>query len=631
MQSLSQTVNETNSRRFVQALLSSNRNASSRWKVLSSIQNFILVWLNSNIDEFNDDFRNSITKLRRIVNRIDRFTDVNQCADFLTKIEKEKIFIIVSGSLGQSAVPDIHDMPQVDSIYVFCEDRSKHSQWAENWTKVKGVFTEIDSIYDVLKRDTQQCDRDSTTISVTSGDLNRLDPSFMYTQLLKDILIDMVHDEEERKELADFCRQNYHDNPTELKIIDEFEKDYHEHTPLWWYTLECFTYKMLNRALRMQEVQNILKMGFFLRDVHRNIVELHSQTKHDSPFTVYRGQNLSHNDFSKIQKNNGGLLAFNNFLSTSLNEDVSLGFIRNSPYNPEMVKILFKMTINPSTSSAPFASLKQVSAFENEEEILFSMHTVFRIHEIKKLEDSAWQVDLVLTTDNDEELKQLTEHIRKETQKLTPWNRLGQILFRMGNFSEAEGLYQILCERTSNGDKIELSEYYYWLGRIKNAQGDYTKALDFCEKSLEIRANSVPPNHLALAATYSSIATVYNNMQEYSKALKLSQKSLEIRQTFLPPNHPDLAGSYNAIASVHENMGEYSKALELYQTSLEIRQKSLPPNHPDLAAYYNNIASVYQNMGEYEKAFELSQKSREIQQKSLPSNHPDPSTFSFTR
>ncbi|CAF4646169.1 unnamed protein product [Rotaria sp. Silwood2] len=289
------------------------------------------------------------------------------------------------------------------------------------------------------------------------------------------------------------------------------------------------------------------------------------------------------------------------------------------------------MFIDPSTSSAPFASLRRVSAYENEEEILFSMHTVFRFVDIKQLEDLVWQVDLVLTADNDEELKELTEHIRKETRKLTPWNRLGQILFRMGNFNEAEGLYRALCERTSDDNETELSEYYYWLGRIKNAQGDYTKALDFCEKSLEIRENSVPSNHLALAATYSSIASVYSNMQEYSKALKLSEKSLEIRQKFLPPNHPDLAGSYNAIASVHENIGEYSKALELYQTSLEIRQKSLPPNHPDLAAYYENIASVYQNMGEYEKAFELFQKSHEIQQKSLPSNHPNPSTFSFTR
>ncbi|CAF4646156.1 unnamed protein product, partial [Rotaria sp. Silwood2] len=36
--------------------------------------------------------------------------------------------------------------------------------------------------------------RDSTTVSVTSGDLNRLNPSFMYTQLLKETLIDMAHE-----------------------------------------------------------------------------------------------------------------------------------------------------------------------------------------------------------------------------------------------------------------------------------------------------------------------------------------------------------------------------------------------------------------------------------------------------
>ena len=36
-------------------------------------------------------------------------------------------------------------------------------------------------------------------------------------------------------------------------------------------------------------------------------------------------------------------------------------------------------------------------------------------------------------------------------------------------------------------------------------------------------------------------------MGEYSKALSSHEKALEIRQQSLPPNHPDLASSYNNI------------------------------------------------------------------------------------
>jgi tetratricopeptide (TPR) repeat protein len=50
-----------------------------------------------------------------------------------------------------------------------------------------------------------------------------------------------------------------------------------------------------------------------------------------------------------------------------------------------MIGILFTMSIDPSVSSAPFASIREVSHFQTEEEILFSMHIVFRIGEITKL------------------------------------------------------------------------------------------------------------------------------------------------------------------------------------------------------------------------------------------------------
>src|SRR3984957_16921242 len=302
---------------------------SARPSRIRIAQNFTLIWLDSNINESDIDFKYSLTQLRQIVNTIDTFTDADQCVNFFIELKDEKMFIIVSGALGQSIVPLIHDVSQLDSIYVFCGNKSKHEQWAKEWTKVKGVFTKIDMICDTLQRDTQQCDRDSTSITVTSGDLNRLDPSFMYTQLLKEILIEMDHDvKKAKKELTKFCRHVYQESERQLQIIDEFRRGYHEHTPIWWYTRECFTYQMLNRALRTQEVEIIIKMGFFLRDIHRQIEELHSQAEHHGVFTVYRGQGMSNIDFENIKKNKGGLLAFNNFLSTSLNEQVSLRFAR---------------------------------------------------------------------------------------------------------------------------------------------------------------------------------------------------------------------------------------------------------------------------------------------------------------
>ncbi|CAF4555589.1 unnamed protein product [Rotaria magnacalcarata] len=74
-------------------------------------------------------------------------------------------------------------------------------------------------------------------------------------------------------------------------------------------------------------------------------------------------------------------------------------------------------------------------------------------------------------------------------------------------------------------------------------------------------------------------------MGEYSKALEYYEKSLKIREISLPPTHPDLAQSYNNIGGVYYNMGEYSKALPLLEKTLDIFRKSLPSTHPHIENY----------------------------------------------
>ena len=71
------------------------------------------------------------------------------------------------------------------------------------------------------------------------------------------------------KQSSRFVAKTYQGNPSELKVVEEFGRDYRPHTAVWWYTRECFTYQMLNRALRCLEGDIIVDMGFFIHDLHR--------------------------------------------------------------------------------------------------------------------------------------------------------------------------------------------------------------------------------------------------------------------------------------------------------------------------------------------------------------------------
>jgi tetratricopeptide (TPR) repeat protein len=601
---------------------------------MKMVQNVLLIWLDSNIDDNNEDCRNTVVQLRRVVNDINTFGDGEQCIQFINTINDNKVCMIISGSLGEHIVPQVHNMSQVDSIFIFCGNKKRHEQWTKEWSKIKGVFTEITPICEALKQASQQCEQNAISISfvATNGDANsknldRLDPMFMYTQIMKEILLTIKFEQKHFQEYIDYCRDVFEDNRDELKNVDKLQRKYRDKKPIWWYTYECFLYPMLNRALRMSDVDIIIKMGFFIGDLHRQIEILHKKQfgghKIGKTLTVYRGQGMSKTDFDQLTNTKGGLMSFNNFLSTSKDRNVSLRFARKALTDPDSVGILFVMSIDPSQSTTPFASINGVSYFEDkEDEVLFSMHTVFRIGGIKPMGENhrLVQVDLTLTADNDKDLRMLTDRIREETFPNTEgWYRLGSMLYDMGQFQIAQQVYETMLEQST--DESEKGNIYCLLGMIKQGQGEYQEAITFHEKSLEIYKKTLPPNHPNLGASYANIGLVYYSMGDYPKALLSHEKALEIQQQSLPANHPDLGGSYNNIGSVYEDMGDYPKALLSHEKALEIQQQSLPANHPDLGGSYNNIGSVYEDMGDYPKALSSHEKALAIQQQSLPSNH----------
>ncbi|UJR18009.1 hypothetical protein I4U23_004910 [Adineta vaga] len=158
--------------------------------------------------------------------------------------------------------------------------------------------------------------------------------------------------------------------------------------------------------------------------------------------------------------------------------NVSLQFARDALENPNTTGILFVIKVDPLQSSTPFASINAVGYYGDEEdEILFSMHSVFRIQNIKLMRGNQrlYQVDVILTSENDNELRILTERIRKDMKGLTEWYGLGEILCKMGYVDKADQIYLVLLNRSR--DDREKADIYHQLGGIKDHRGEYRDAI----------------------------------------------------------------------------------------------------------------------------------------------------------
>ncbi|CAF3327844.1 unnamed protein product [Rotaria socialis] len=306
--------------------------------------------------------------------------------------------------------------------------------------------------------------------------------------------------------------------------------------------------------------------------------------------------------------------------------DISFLFADSARQKSNTVGILFTIEIDLSISTIPYASLKDISYYSKkqnaEEEILFSMHTIYQIGHIKQIDNNFWEVNLVLTNGNDVQLKLLTAHAREELGGTDEKHALVPLLFKMGELKKAEEIAFALIQSTSELNLNDTMYYsFFYLGQVKYAVGDYSTALSYFEKAISIAEIFFSSYHSTLAVFYNDIGLCYNSTDNHSAALLYYEKALNIQENHPISNHSHLAATYMNTALAYVSMGDYAKALSFYEKAKTMQEEILPPIHPDLATCYNNISKTYSSKGQYKVALSFSEKVRHIREKNLPSNH----------
>ena len=211
----------------------------------------------------------------------------------------------------------------------------------------------------------------------------------------------------------------------------------------------------------------------------------------------------------------------------------------------------------------------------------------------------------------------------------TSYNNIGSVYDSLGEYVKALEYYEKSLDislEIYGESHSDVAISYNNIGGVYNSLGEYVKALECHEKSLDIKLEVYGESHPDVAISYNNIGLVYASLGEYAKALEYSGKSLDISLEIYGESHPYVAASYNNIGSVYKGLGEYAKALEYHEKSLTIRLEIYGESHPDVATSYNNIGLVYASLGEYAKSLEYNEKSLDIRLEIYGESHPDVAT-----
>lgn len=100
---------------------------------------------------------------------------------------------------------------------------------------------------------------------------------FLWHRLFHYLILDALSDEIAKRQMVAVCQKYYARNAKTVQEIDEFERDYSRDHVLQWYTRECFASRMVNSALKTEDLAQLHNFQFFISDLSKHLAHKHKK------------------------------------------------------------------------------------------------------------------------------------------------------------------------------------------------------------------------------------------------------------------------------------------------------------------------------------------------------------------
>jgi len=578
------------------------------------------------------------------------FRDVQKSIDYITKLKDNGHHIILIISVNELTIQEYVEQLPVESIYILYNSTMVHAEEIYKCSKIRGIYTERHALCNALsllpcikrqrRDDFQRMDfivtslsEDQLQLERSTTDLDQNVLEYLIFKTLRDVLLEET--DSSQNEMIAFCRQKYADSPTDLNNVEEFEEYYQSSVAIFWYTREIFLYRLVNKALREQDIETIYSLRYFIHHLYQRLQERYAPQQSSCQSMVYRGQLMNNEEFNrKIRNNIGGFFSINSFLSTTENESLAAVYagINNLPETSKEQGVLFKIPIDTNIDKFSYANISNESALgDAESEVLFTMGVIFRITSVTRDDNAnAWSVLLKISDEEETHLHLINSIIKNDLMKPYPsLIRLIKFLWNMQYLEQAKHFLLIALDDTSITSNLNLlSLVYYQLGIIYKLNKQLSEAKSSFKNALNIKYNSGDAS-VSLSNIYTNLGTVYENLGDLYEAHICHNQAFQILLNIETVDQADLALKYSNIASVCLKKEYYVEALNNYKNCLQIeleiyandddkKELEIYANDDDkkLLITKNNIGVVYIYLEKYTEAIQYFQEMIETEENS---------------
>jgi hypothetical protein len=413
-----------------------------------------LVWLDEEaLDTTSHNYRVTIDMFQKICG--DNYKLYN-CDDlFLIEIEiltkTMELIVIMSGKFAEITIPKLTVplLRELSSIFIFCQDYDNYKHLLKKCRKVNEICIDHDSLEEAIKHEIQPPPdsalraRDLYSVFILKEDLH----AFILYQLNIELQKHYQWTRDDREKMINECMEYFRKDNIQKKKIKQFKNEYTPDKAIEWYTRDSFLYRLVNKALRSLYMEEIITFRPYIKDLCKQLEQLHRQNQSDKPLTVFRGYgNMTPRQLDKIKENIGALISFNGFLSTSTNYEVAVMYAGSrSAYQ---ASVIFQIKTNYNLKNVIFADISKLSNIQDEDEVLFSLCSVFRIDSIERDEENQlWRIIMSAT---DEDTLNLTDYINQRTELRESLEIGGQMDNQMHQLSNDELVTEVRVIKTYN-------------------------------------------------------------------------------------------------------------------------------------------------------------------------------------
>ena len=198
----------------------------------------------------------------------------------------------------------------------------------------------------------------------------------------------------------------------------------------------------------------------------------------------------------------------------------------------------------------------------------------------------------------------------------------GNIFTRTGEIDSAEYFLNkslSYCNRYKN-DSL-LAQVIKSLGNIDYARGNYLKALDLYQKSLEIETSRSNFSNKLMASLYQNMGIVYSILGNHDSAKIYFKKSIILKENLLAADDPQLANGFLNYGRFLQTIGDQYEGLEYLDKAENIYLTRYGNDYFGLASIYFNKGSIYILLYDYDKSLKYHERAVELYKKQYNSNH----------